>query len=142
MKSLSVGILAAILWSGGAVFAECPSADLSGDCFVDFEDFALMANQWLTTDPCVPDDMTYIPDGEFDMGDHFSEGGPDELPVHAVLVDAFFVSQYEVTNQQDCVVRGKTIRPTLGPEQSRSVPCASTVHGTSLCTANRPYFAV
>lgn len=27
---------------------ECPSADLTGDCFVDFEDFAIMAEQWLT----------------------------------------------------------------------------------------------
>jgi len=28
--------------------AACPSADLSGDCFVDYKDFALMAEQWLT----------------------------------------------------------------------------------------------
>lgn len=25
----------------------CPTADLSGDCHVDFEDFAIVANQWL-----------------------------------------------------------------------------------------------
>jgi hypothetical protein len=28
--------------------ADCPSADLTGDCFVNFEDFAIMADQWLT----------------------------------------------------------------------------------------------
>jgi hypothetical protein len=26
----------------------CPSADLTGDCFVNFRDFAIMASQWLT----------------------------------------------------------------------------------------------
>jgi formylglycine-generating enzyme required for sulfatase activity len=47
--------------------------------------------------------MVYIPDGNFVMGDHFSpEGYPDELPLHAVLVDAFFMSKYEITNQQYC----------------------------------------
>ncbi len=56
----------------GIVFAECPSADLTGDCFVDFEDFAVMASQWLTGVPNIPDDMVYIPDGEFVMGNHFS----------------------------------------------------------------------
>ncbi|MHC4617877.1 MAG: formylglycine-generating enzyme family protein, partial [Planctomycetota bacterium] len=107
-----------VLVGGGFAFAACPSADLSGDCFVDFEDFAVvgaqwlegydwndvntLANQWLTTDPCVPDDMAYIPDGEFEMGDHFAEGDYDELPLHAVFLDSFFMSKYEVTNQQYC----------------------------------------
>jgi hypothetical protein len=37
--------------SGSAyVFMKCPAADLSGDCFVDFEDFAIMADQWLQGD--------------------------------------------------------------------------------------------
>ena len=37
------------------ILAACPSADLTGDCRVDFEDFAVMANQWLfefAPDPC------------------------------------------------------------------------------------------
>ena len=100
------------------ILADCPSADLTGDCFVDFEDFAVigaqwlngydwndvntLANQWLTTDPCMPDDMVYISGGEFEMGDHFAEGYDDERPVHAVLLDAFFMSKYEITNQQYC----------------------------------------
>jgi hypothetical protein len=34
--------------SGSAyVFMKCPTADLSGDCFVDFTDFATFAAQWL-----------------------------------------------------------------------------------------------
>jgi formylglycine-generating enzyme required for sulfatase activity len=29
-------------------FSACPSADLTGDCFVDMDDFSLLAGQWLT----------------------------------------------------------------------------------------------
>ena len=88
--------------SGNFALAACPSADLTGDCFVDFEDFAVMAAQWLTTDPCVPDDMVYIPDGEFEMGDSFDEGQDSELPVHTVTVDSFYMGKYETTNEQYC----------------------------------------
>ncbi len=90
-----------VLAGVGRAFADCPPADLTGDCFVDFEDLALMANHWLTTDPCVPDDMAYMPDGGFDMGDHW-DGYSDELPVHTVLLDSFFISKFETTNQQYC----------------------------------------
>jgi len=101
-KSLIIVSLIVLVLSGGPAIADCPSADLNGDCFVDFEDFALMAAQWLTTDPCVPDDMVYIPDGEFEMGRHVGNGWGDELPVHVVLLDAFFVSKFEITNRQYC----------------------------------------
>ncbi len=118
-KSSSILIaFVVIAISGNFSLTACPSADLTGNCFVDFEDFALMANQWpnvydnnnvntlatqwLTGYPNIPDDMTYIPDGEFEMGDHFAEGELDELPIHAVLLDAFFVGKYEITNQQYC----------------------------------------
>jgi len=100
-KSLICVSLVVFVVSGGWAVADCPSADLTGDCFVDFEDFALMAKQWLTG-PNIPDDMAYIPGGGFEMGDHFAEGGSDELPLHAVLLDAFFMSKYEITNQQYC----------------------------------------
>jgi len=114
----SVISLALFVFIGNTAFAACPSTDLTGDCCVDYEDFTEMggqwlngydsndltemAIQWLTTDPCVPDDMTYIPDGEFEMGDHFAEGYSNELPVHVVLVDAFFMSKFEITNSQYC----------------------------------------
>ena len=101
-KSLICASLAVFVFSGGAAPADCPSADLTGDCFVDFEDFALMAAQWLTTDPCIPDDMAYIPDGTFEMGDNFDEGGSGERPVHTVTLDSFYMGKYEVTNGQYC----------------------------------------
>lgn len=80
----------------------CPPADLTGNCFVDYEDFALMANQWLTTDPCIPDDMVQIPAGTFEMGDSFSEGYSHERPVHTVTVDSFYMGRCEITNGQYC----------------------------------------
>lgn len=52
----------------------------------------------------VPAGMVLIPAGEFLMGNSFSsgEGDSDELPRHAVNVDAFYMDQYEVTNNQYC----------------------------------------
>jgi len=69
------------IWNGtiyyDALVDDCPSADLNGDCFVDNEDLAIVAKQWLTGTANIPDDMVYIRDGGFAMGDHFSEGGAD-----------------------------------------------------------------
>jgi formylglycine-generating enzyme required for sulfatase activity len=102
-KSLAILIYFVVITiSGNFAFADCPSADLTGDCFVDYEDFALMAAQWLTGYPNIPDDMAYIPDGEFEMGDHLGDGEENELPIHAVLLDAFFMGRYEITSQQYC----------------------------------------
>jgi len=83
------------------VFAYCPSADLTGDCFVGLEDFAVLAVQWLGGDPNIPDPV-YIRNGGFEMGRHFASGAADELPLHAVLVDTFYMSRFEITNQQYC----------------------------------------
>jgi formylglycine-generating enzyme required for sulfatase activity len=74
--------------------------DNSGD--VNAVDFAILANNWGWLAPSLPDDMLLIPGGEFLMGDHFNEGDLDELPVHAVYVDSFYISRYETTNQQYC----------------------------------------
>ena len=45
--------------------------------------------------------MAFIPAGEFEMGDHHGFGNNnDELPVHTVYLDAFYIDKYEVTNSQ------------------------------------------
>jgi formylglycine-generating enzyme required for sulfatase activity len=44
--------------------------------------------------------MSYIPGGEFEMGDHHGVGDPDERPVHDVYLDPYFMSVYETTNTQ------------------------------------------
>ncbi len=70
--------------------AACPPADLTGDCFVDLQDFAQFANQWLT-------------------GDGIS-GGPagmqwvyvDDRGVEGHEGFTGYMSKYEVTNGQYC----------------------------------------
>ena len=45
----------------------------------------------------VPAGMVLIPAGSFSMGDAFTEGNTNELPVHVVQVDAFYMEATEVT---------------------------------------------
>ena len=42
-------------------------------------------------------EMILIPAGSFEMRDHFNEGSEDELPVHYVKIDSFYMDVYEVT---------------------------------------------
>jgi formylglycine-generating enzyme required for sulfatase activity len=42
--------------------------------------------------------MALVPAGSFMMGSE--DGEDDEKPVHTVMLDAFYIDQYEVTNQQ------------------------------------------
>jgi len=68
--------------------------------------------------------MVYVPAGEFVMGSEWGE--PDELPRHAVDLDAFYIDTYEVTNAEyqrcideaDCTRQMSWDRPDLmGPTQ-------------------------
>jgi formylglycine-generating enzyme required for sulfatase activity len=106
-------------------------SDLDTDGYVDFGDFAFLASAWLThtggpnwnpvcdiSEPkdgvinnldlfilslnWLDDNMALIPAGEIEMGAHFNEKISDELPVHAVYVDSFYISRHEITNQQYC----------------------------------------
>ncbi len=51
-------------------------------------------------------EMALIPGGEFVMGDHHGYIDPqhpsDELPLHTVRVDSFYIGKYELTNAQFC----------------------------------------
>jgi len=49
-----------------------------------------------------PDGMVLIPGGTFQMGDSFNEGNDDEIPVHTVHVDSFYMGATAVTNGQYC----------------------------------------
>jgi formylglycine-generating enzyme len=44
-----------------------------------------------------PAGMVFIPAGSFTMGDTFSEGVGDDLPLHTVYVSAFYMDRYDVT---------------------------------------------
>jgi formylglycine-generating enzyme required for sulfatase activity len=115
MSILIPFVVVAVLCSCG--LAACPSPDLTGDCFVDFNDFALLAidwpatdyndfallaGQWLAPDPCIPHNMAYIPGGTFEMGDSFDEGTDHELPVHTVTLDSFYMAKHEISYGQYC----------------------------------------
>jgi formylglycine-generating enzyme required for sulfatase activity len=75
--------------------------DLDRNGFVDDNDLGIFVGEWLWQESISPD-MVFIPGGEFLMGDHFGEGYLNELPVHAVYIDSFYMSRYEITNQQYC----------------------------------------
>ena len=78
-----------------------PLCDISAlrDGVVNELDLAVVGVNWLWA---APEAMVLIGAGEFDMGDHFAEGGDDELPTHTVGIDSFAMSKFEVTNQQYC----------------------------------------
>jgi formylglycine-generating enzyme required for sulfatase activity len=59
-----------------------------------------------TPTPSAPPGMVYIPANEFIMGS--DKGKSDELPIHTVYLDAFFIDKTEVTNAQyrKCVEAG------------------------------------
>ncbi|MCK5056179.1 MAG: formylglycine-generating enzyme family protein [Candidatus Aminicenantes bacterium] len=50
----------------------------------------------------------HIPAGEFLMGDNFAEGAADELPVHSVYLDEYYISKYEITFNQYSIFCGQT----------------------------------
>jgi len=84
-------------------FAACPPSDLSGDCVVNFKDFALMADQWL---------MVYDSNDLAVMAlEWLTEGIPEpditwvyinDLGVTGYESFTGYVSKYETTNAQYC----------------------------------------
>ena len=75
----------------------------------------------------VPGDMTFIPAGEFQMGcDPIHNGGypceSDELPLHTIYLDAYYMDVFEVTNIQylECVASGSCTSPGSFSSKSRS----------------------
>ena len=52
------------------------------------------------------DRMVFVKGGCFDMGDVFGDGDPDEIPVHRVCADDFYIGRYEVTQKEWTKVMG------------------------------------
>ena len=71
------------------VLAVCLFAMAMEDCERDDDD----------TDE-IPEGMVLIPAGNFEMGSNDAAANDDELPVHTVRLDAFYMDKHEVTNAQ------------------------------------------
>jgi formylglycine-generating enzyme required for sulfatase activity len=100
MKSY-ITILAVLFVScfGLSCFAACPSADLTGDCRVDFADFAKMAEQWLNEGIPTPilNGMTWVSISDPGVDDTVPRDG---IPDHPGFTGE--MSKYETTNAQYC----------------------------------------
>jgi sulfatase modifying factor 1 len=87
LAGVIIGIVLTILWVMGAIrHVERIRDSTSGQNMVQ---------------PQLPswtNGMVWIPGGTFQMGG--TKGQPDELPVHEVSVDGFWMDQTEVTNEQ------------------------------------------
>ncbi len=57
--------------------------------------------------------MVLVPAGEFLMGGDSVNAKPDEIPVHRVYLDAYYIDKFEVTNAvyRTCVDAGKCEKP-------------------------------
>ena len=71
--------------------------------------------------PTPPGMAAKIPAGCFDMGDAFTEGSLDELPVHNVCISAFEMDVHEVTNAEykACVDDGACAAPDAADSATR-----------------------
>ena len=95
--------------------------------------------------------MVLVPAGSFEMGDHFDEGAADELPVHQVELNTFYMDRYEVTIGQYKRFLRETAYGTL-PDQTPNwiaekaiVPAQKGVHqvvGFTTPTDNHPVAGV
>ncbi len=45
-------------------------------------------------------EFVYVPAGPFKMGDNFGDGESRERPVHTVVLNAFYIGKFEVTNRE------------------------------------------
>ena len=89
--------------TGGYLLAypDCDIDRADIDCDASVNNFDIDGFVSCITGGCPPFDlMVVVPAGEFEMGDSFAEGSSDELPVHDVYLDEYYIDKYEVSNKQ------------------------------------------
>lgn len=66
-----------------------------------------LSSVFATTAAAAPNiEMVFVKGNCYQMGDSFREGNRDEIPVHEVCVDDFYIGKYEVTQAQWHAVMG------------------------------------
>ncbi len=145
--------------SGSSVIADCPSADLTGDCFVNFEDLAIigaqflngydwndvntLSNQWLIegvpTDPCI---MVWVDVNDSGAGMKDDDGNPIS---HGGFTG--YMSKYETTNAQYCqflnsALDAGMIRVDIYTDDANDVNSVvfNVVYATDDTSHTEPYF--
>ena len=103
-------VLSGNYWSSTTMFQTATKAwDINVDYgIVSYNDKTLKENVLLVKGGMDNASMniaeSYIPGGEYAMGDHFGFVDPqhpsDEIPIHNVKVDSFYMTKTETTNQQ------------------------------------------
>ncbi len=76
-------------------------------------------------------EMVYVEGGTFLMGDSWGDGFSDELPVHSVQIDGFYMSKYEITQAQYREVMGTN--PSLFVGDNRPVESISWLDAVKFC---------
>ncbi|MCX6248563.1 MAG: DUF1566 domain-containing protein [Bacteroidetes bacterium] len=109
-KNYFTGVVSGNYWSSTSMFQNTVKAwDLNVDYgIVSYNDKTIKEQVLLVRGGMDKKDLNFtdvlIPGSEYEMGDHKGHYDPshpnDEIPVHLVIVDSFFMSKTEITNQQ------------------------------------------
>jgi len=109
-KTYFTGVAAGNYWSSTTMYQTTAKAwDINVDYgIVSYSEKTLKENVLLVrggADNATLDiSEAFIPGGQYAMGDHFGFVDPqhpsDEIPIHNVLVDSFYMTKTETTNQQ------------------------------------------
>jgi formylglycine-generating enzyme required for sulfatase activity len=81
-----------------------------------------------------PENMIFVEGGTFQMGDRFNEGGDDELPLHNVTLNNFYIGITEVTQAQYSAVTGNN--PASGYGEGDNFPVYSVSWNDALIYCN------
>ena len=122
MKKIIVSLLFILVLFSGLLFASSMEVLKTDGSTVSIELDEITNITFITGGTPPPENMVLIPAGSFDMGDHFGEGSSDELPVHNVSLDAYYMNKYEVTQlEYETLIGSNPSDPSYGIGNARPV---------------------
>ncbi|MCF7911610.1 MAG: formylglycine-generating enzyme family protein [Candidatus Cloacimonetes bacterium] len=77
--------------------------------------------------------MAFVKGGSFEMGDHFNEGGDEELPVHEVTINSFYIGKYEVKQGEYESVMGSNPANNHGVGDNYPVYSVTWINAAEYC---------